>query len=57
MEEIKVGDYFRTKNGYINKIRYLIEECDYSETKYSSNIIDLVEERRLYNTRIQITQI
>ena len=52
MEEIKVGDFIRTKNGYISKIRYLIEGCDNSEIKHSSKIIDLIEKRRLCVIRI-----
>lgn len=70
MDEIKVGEYVRTQDGIIDRIviaenddeMYAGERdpeyLDYVREdiiKHSSNIIDLVEERRLYNARIQIT--
>lgn len=54
MEEIKVGEYFRTKQGYIHKVKSVHKDmiwwCDLDWipekdiTKHSSNIIDLIEE-------------
>lgn len=56
MEEIKVGEYVRTKNGRIFKVKeinedYLVEDIEYGglgcfieyAVKHSFNIIDLIE--------------
>lgn len=71
MEEIKVNDYIRTKDGIIAKVTYvdaMMIDCDRDVfdlknlammeipteyikeyiVKHSSNIIDLIEERRLF---------
>jgi len=53
MEEIKVGEYIRTKSGCIFKAtEYWLEEC-YSDRvnikKHSKNIIDLIEEDDFVN--------
>lgn len=51
--EIEVGEYVRTRNGIIFKTtEYWVEEYNkepeaYTILKHSSNIIDLIEERRL----------
>ena len=48
MEEIKVGEYFRTNTGYIDKLNtYWLFNDKYKKlniTKHSFNIIDLIEE-------------
>ena len=57
MKEIKVGEYIRTKDGHIFKLKkinedYLVEDKEYGGTgsfieymvKHSPNIIDLIEE-------------
>ncbi len=66
MEEIKVGEYVRTKEGYIDKIVIAENEddmyagesnpqyLDYTSediVKHSKNIIDLIEVRRLCEWR------
>lgn len=73
MEEIKVGDYIRTIDGYIRKIdnintdkqlitlrgKYILDipyknsqsVAENKIAKNSSNIIDLIEERRLFRWR------
>lgn len=43
MKEIKVGEYCRTDTGYIYIMKNFIKEFDYSKTKHSFNIIDLIE--------------
>ena len=59
MEDIKVGEYVRTKNGKIDKVKnndyYMKQyiECEKglylreNITKHSFNLIDLIEVRRL----------
>ena len=59
MEDIKVGEYVRTKNGKIDKVKnndyYMKQyiECEKglylreNITKHSENLIDLIEVRRL----------
>ena len=63
MEDIKVGEYVRTKNGKIDKVKnndYYMQqyiECEKglylrdNITKHSFNLIDLLEVRRLYKFR------
>ena len=54
MEEIKVGDFIRTKNGIIEKIKIDAKVHTYYRDeilKHSSNIIDLIEVRRLCEWR------
>lgn len=63
MEDIKVGEYVRTKNGKIDKVKnndYYIQqyiECEKglylrdNITKHSFNLIDLLEVRRLCKFR------
>lgn len=55
MEEIKVGEYIRTELGDIHEItegfEFIIKRYNSSSNKiikHSFNIIDLIEERRLF---------
>ena len=64
MEDIKVGEYVRTKNGKIDKVKnndYYMQqyiECEKglylrdNITKHSFNLIDLIEVRRLREWKI-----
>lgn len=59
--EIKSGDYVRTKQGYIYKVKSVYEDMiwvydiqwipEQEIVKHSKNLIDLIEERRLCKWR------
>ena len=52
--EIKVNKYIRTDDGRIYKLEYLEDELFLSDkfynniVKHSHNLMDIIEERRLY---------